>query len=334
MNAGSEGIFPKIYFVIPWVDGADPVWQEKKRRYHTGCGGVEINRYRDWGTLKYWFRGVDKFASWVNKVYFITDNQIPEWMDVDCSKLTVVQHTDYIPGQYLPTFNSHSIELNIHKIKNLSEHFVYFNDDMFIIRPVKPTLFFRNNLPCDDEVLSPIIMDKISDIGKTCANNMSIINKHFSKKKVIADSFWKWFSPCYGKQLLRTFCLIPWRHLPGFYNDHLPQAFLKSSFQSVWSAEAKLLDEVCTHRFRDYGRDVNQWLIRYWQFCEGKFMPVSPKRGICFTDVCREALTAIYRQRYPLICINDSEEQDFERHQKELLKAFEHILPEKSIFER
>ena len=68
MNAGSEGIFPKIDFVIPWVDGADPVWQEKKRRYHTGCGGVEINRYRDWGTLKYWFRGVDKFSSWVNKL--------------------------------------------------------------------------------------------------------------------------------------------------------------------------------------------------------------------------------------------------------------------------
>ena len=78
----------KVDFVIPMVDGADVTWYEKKLKYSGKLSGDEnINRYRDWGTLKYWFRGVEKYAPWVNKVYLITDNQTPEWIDLQCSKL-------------------------------------------------------------------------------------------------------------------------------------------------------------------------------------------------------------------------------------------------------
>lgn len=151
----------KVDFVIPWVDGADVTWYEKKLKYSGKLSGDEnINRYRDWGTLKYWFRGVEKYAPWVNKVYLITDNQTPEWIDLQCSKLQLINHSDFIPSKNLPTFSSHPIELNMHRISALSEHFVYFNDDCFLTKPVEKSLFFKNDVPCDSPVLSPIIMEK------------------------------------------------------------------------------------------------------------------------------------------------------------------------------
>ena len=87
-----------------------------------------IERYRDWEILKYLFRSIENFAPWVNNVYFVTCGHLPAWLNTECPKLQIVSHKDFIPEKYLPTFNSHSIEWNFHRIKNLSEHFVYFND--------------------------------------------------------------------------------------------------------------------------------------------------------------------------------------------------------------
>ncbi|MDO4941754.1 MAG: Stealth CR1 domain-containing protein [Lachnospiraceae bacterium] len=325
----------EIDFVIPWVDGNDEVWQKKKMQYDPKAGtDAGVNRYRDWETLKYWFRGVEKFAPWVHHIYFVSDEQVPEWLDLSHPKLTWIDHKDYIPEKYLPTFNANPIELNFHRIKGLSEHFVYFNDDFFLIRPIKPTFFFKKGLPCDDAILSPIIMEGKHSPGKMCSNNMGVINEYFDKKVVLRSNITKWISPCYGKYLLRTFCLIPWHHISGFYNDHLPQAFLKSTYREVWNNEFELLDEVCTHKFRDYTNDVNQWLLRYWQLCKGQFMPISPRRGVCFNDVCEDALETIRKQKCSVICINDNEEKDFEGSKKALHSAFEEILPEKSKFEK
>ena len=81
--------------------------------------------------LQYWFRGVGKFAPWVNRIHFITYGHLPPWLNVDHPKINIVRHTDYIPKKYLPTFNSHVIELNIHRIEGLANCFVYFNDDTF-----------------------------------------------------------------------------------------------------------------------------------------------------------------------------------------------------------
>lgn len=322
-----------IDFVIPWVDGSDPEWIAKKQSYSTHTeGDANNNRFRDWGTLRYFFRGVEKFAPWVHRVYFISDGQVPDWMNTSCEKLVIVDHKDYIPAQYLPTFSSHPIELNLHRIKDLSEQFVYFNDDMFLLRPVKKENFFVDGLPRDSAVLSPIIMERKDCIGKVCANNMAVINEHFTKKEVMRTRK-KWYTFKYGTSLLRTICLSPWHHLPGFYNDHLPQPFLRSTFETVWAKEGALLDRVCTHKVRDYEKDVNQWLFRYWQFCEECFVPASPKRGICFTDVCEEALATIRGQKRTMLCINDSTDIDFEVYDRKLLDAFDSVLPEKSAFE-
>ena len=111
----------KIDFVISWVDGNDKEWQKEREKYIVENNNDNSDvRYRNWDNLKYWFRGVEKFAPFVNKIYFITYGHLPEWLNVNNPKLVIVNHKDYIPEKYLPTFNSHTIELNLHRIKGLS----------------------------------------------------------------------------------------------------------------------------------------------------------------------------------------------------------------------
>ena len=138
-----------IDFVIPWVDGSDPVLREKMFRALPPGAEAATNRYRDWELLNYWFRAVEQFAPWVNRIHLITSNQCPSWLNTNHPKLNLVFHEDYIPGAYLPCFSSHPIELNMHRIPGLAEHFVYFNDDMFLLRPVTPDLFFKKGLVCE-----------------------------------------------------------------------------------------------------------------------------------------------------------------------------------------
>ena len=107
-----------IDFVITWVDGSDPEWEKEKNTYLSGAMALYNNerRYRDWQLLRFWFRGTEKFAPWVRKIHFVTWGHIPEWLNTHHEKLRIINHTDFIPRQYLPTFNSNTIDLCLHKI--------------------------------------------------------------------------------------------------------------------------------------------------------------------------------------------------------------------------
>ena len=97
--------------------------------------------------MKFWFRGVEKFAPWVRKIHFVTCGQKPEWLDENHPKINLVNHKNFIPEQFLPSYNSVVIERYLHKIPDVSEHFVYFNDDFYIINHLDKSRFFQNGLP-------------------------------------------------------------------------------------------------------------------------------------------------------------------------------------------
>ena len=191
----------EIDFVIAWVDGSDKTWQESKAKYDTKNKNENngVVRYRDWDELKYWFRGVEKYAPWVNKIYFVTCGQKPKWLDENNPKLVLVNHKDYMKEDYLPTFSANPIELNFHRIKGLSEHFVYFNDDMFIINPVKEEDFFKKGLPCDSYCESPLFMyGSESSFPYMLVNDSKMIAKHFNKREYIKKNFFKYINYKYG----------------------------------------------------------------------------------------------------------------------------------------
>lgn len=328
----------KIDFVITWVDGNDKEWLKEKNKYikNDSSDRREI-RYRDWGNLHYWFRGVEKFTPWVNNIFFITWGHLPKWLNINHPKLNIIRHPDYIPKKYLPTFSSHVLELNLHRIEGLSDKFVYFNDDTFIINTMNKSDFFKKGLPCDIAVIRPIINTFRLSTGAIVSNNMEVINTRYNKNNVIRKHLSKWFNISYRKHLISTLLMLPYSHFTGFLNPHLPNSYLKKTFEELWDEEFEILDKTCKNKFRD-GRDVNQWLFRYKQLVEGKFYPRNPNIGRTFniTNNNNAIVEEITKQKYKMICINDNDKdpvKDFEREKYIINSAFEKILPDKSKFE-
>lgn len=302
-------------FVIPWVDGSDPAWRaERELWFARECRDPYLakwndgeQRYRDNGLLRYWFRGVEKFAPWVKRIHFVTWGHLPPWLKVNHPKLHVVRHEDFIPREYRPTFSSRCIDLNLHRIPDLAERFVYFNDDIFLTAPVTPSDFFRKGLPCDAAIISPLYLKQNGVRAEI--NALYAVNEHFRKRDVILRHPLKWFSPRYGTALVRTLTQLPYGLFTGFYVHHGPVSYLKATFDEVWRAEPDLLRRSCSHRFRNDG-DVNQWIMEYWQYCTGMFSPRSPSFSSMYEhgDVVEAAVADIVRRRHKALCWNDSAE--------------------------
>jgi len=140
-----------IDLVYLWVNGNDPKWIAKRKACIGDLSKAEENckgRYVDNEELKYSLRSVEKYAPWIRKIFIVTDNQIPRWLETAHPKIQIVDHTDILPAECLPCFNSVVIEHHLHRIPGLSEHFLYANDDMYINRPVTPGDFFaEDSLP-------------------------------------------------------------------------------------------------------------------------------------------------------------------------------------------
>lgn len=325
--------FP-IDFVVPWVDGSDPEWIEQYNKYVPEEKRKKEFHFRDYGLLRYWFRGVEKFTPWVNKVHFVTCGQKPTWLNLDCPKLHWVKHSDYIPSEYLPVFSARPIELYFHKIPDLQEHFVFFNDDFYITDSMKPQDFFKHGKSCDCAIM------EVKDSGKapqinTIFNNINAINKNFKKKHVISNNLSKWFNPVYGKMNYYNFKLNYLQKFPGFIDFHMAQPYTKTLFEEVWSHCKNELDTTMPNRIRSIN-DVNQYLFRYWQLCKGAFSPINLKKRRHFyrldTANIDDLCNAIKNRTYKQIVINDSD-IDIETKMEKILQAFEQQFPQKSMFE-
>ena len=336
-----------IDFVIPWVDGSDLEWRKNKNKYSGKIDEpVDITdaRYRDWDILKYWFRGVEKYAPWVHKIYFVTCGQKPDWLNENHDKLVLVNHEDYIPHEYLPTFSSHTIELNFHRIKNLSEHFVYFNDDVFITSKVEPEDFFKNGLPCDMAVEDPISPNKQDVFMHILLNNMILLNSKYDRKEVLKKQRKKFYLVKDKKALMMNWSFWLWRRHDffGLEYSHLSSSYLKSTYEQVWRENEQILDRVCRNKFRS-AEDVNQYIFKNEQLVTGRVSPYNwRKNGKAFhmndgdsednniTDMCHAIENGIYK----MICVNESQVENYEETKQKVVHAFEKILPCKSLFEK
>lgn len=325
----------KIDFILTWVDGNDPDWQKEKNLYDENKGDKRNIRFRDWDNLQYWFRGVEKYAPWVNKIHFVTWGHIPKWLNTEHPKLNIVNHADFLKTENLPVFNSHAIEVNLHRIPGLAEEFVYFNDDIFLLKSVKKKDFFEKGLPKDVAIPNPTPSTSRLGIGSIISNNMEIINTTFNKRKAIRKNITKWFNPLYKKHNIASLAMIPFSNFTSFLSTHIANSYLKSTFVNLWEKEEYILSQTSKSRFRNKN-DVNQWLMRYWQLASGTFQPRNFHDGKVFMlkDNNKEAIKAIKKQKYKMICLNDTVDiSDFEEQKKEIKFAFQKLLPNKSDFE-
>ncbi|MCM1168443.1 MAG: stealth family protein [Bacteroides sp.] len=329
----------EIDFIVTWVDMNAPEWQQEFAKYASHKdnekNGVSEARFRDYGFLKYWFRGVERFAPWVRKIHFVTCGQAPGWLDVSNPKIHLVNHRDFIPQQFLPTYNSVVIERYMYRIPGLAEHFVYFNDDFYITDTLPQERFFKDGLPCDIAAFQYNLA--WSQWYRRIRNNLRIINRHFDKKEVMARFHDKWFEKSYGSRARWNYLLKPYGKFITLRTPHNAQPYLKSTFEEVWAVAEKELTETSVNRFRAV-TDYTPELFRTWQICRGNFEPYNTYADTKMFPLMiksQKAIKAIREQSYKLICLNDNVHiRNYAQVMADIKAAFDHILPEKSSFER
>lgn len=107
--------------------------------------GLDHNRFVDKNELKYSLRSLELYLPWIANVYLVTNGQVPDWLNLSNSKIRIINHSQIFEKKsHLPTFNSAAIEANLHRIKDLSDRFLYVNDDVLFVAPVYLDDFYSN----------------------------------------------------------------------------------------------------------------------------------------------------------------------------------------------
>ncbi|MFS1888997.1 Stealth CR1 domain-containing protein [Vibrio lentus] len=336
-----------VDIVLLWVDSKDPKWQELYEQYspESVTTANHICRFRSWDNLQYIFRGIEEFMPWVRKVHFVTQGHLPEWLNVLDDKLSVLTHQDIFKNHtHLPTFNSNAIEVNFNNIPDLAEKFILFNDDFFVLKPLKEDRFFREDLPVDflvqsferRGVLYNTLKPKNTLSAKAINNNIDYLNNNYNKRNLPSAKF---YSPEYNtlSRVLNIIYNFTTSNIPWLKLNHVPQPHLKSTLDDLWDSKFDLLDATSSHRFR-VESDTTQYLFRYINLLTGQFYPKEYKDYISreineINDMSR-LLTEL--DDINLLSVSDTENlghADFE----EIKNIFNHflfsLLPKKSRFE-
>ena len=312
--------FFDVDLVYLWCDGEDPQFKEKKNYWlkqenkDADRQATATGRFEQIDELKYSLRSVEKYIPWVRHIYIVTYEQVPSWLNTKHPKITVVDHSQILPKEYLPVFNSNAIETGIYKIPGLSEHFLYANDDTFINRPLKRSFFFKKGKPIVRVRPQPPL-NLISQYHRQILNVIELAEKDF-------DS------------------LIPRLSDRQFTPHHNIDAYLKSDYKACVEHFEKEYNETLTHRFRK-DTSVQRLLVSMWSVMKKhsivKVVRASKKKprkidSLYIVNRKKNYAKKIERLNPGLFCINDSEFST----QKDRMRLKEYLgqrFPEKSQFE-
>ena len=226
----------------------------------------------------------------------------------------------------------------MHRIPGLAENFVYFNDDMFLIKKVRPEQYFKNDLPVDMLALQPDVANtKDQVMPYIYLNNTMLLAKYFDKRENMKKQPGAYFHPGYPfMYFIYNMLELAFPLFTGFYTVHGPSPFKKSTFVKMWELEPELLNEVCSHKFRQK-EDVSQYVIREWQKLSGDFVNKNSYWLCKYFDVSdhnEKLLRMIRKHTGKIACVNDSNHGiDFEKAKAEINAAFTEGFPERSAFE-
>ncbi|BAO55588.1 Stealth CR1 domain-containing protein [Nonlabens marinus] len=257
--------------VITWVDGNDPIWQSKFNQFSPKKINFDERksrlRYNSIGEINIAISSIIKFASFVNTIYLVTDNQVPEGFDVlkkNASQkginLEIVDHKVIFRGfeEHLPTFNSCSIGCMLYRIPNLAEHFIVFNDDTFLMRETNVNDFFTDG--------KPIIRGKkelFRENRKVRKYYYEFLEVLHLKPKERTSSF-KHFQETSAKLAYEN-------HPPAKYirRFHTPVCIRRSTLSNFFETH-KILEENISHRFRNKDQFIISSLSEHLEFKENK----------------------------------------------------------------
>lgn len=307
-----------IDLVYLWVDGSDPKWLAKRDACIGAPKGVGQHcegRYANHDELKYSLRSVEKYAPWIHKIFIVTDEQTPAWLDTSNPKVQIIDHRQILPPESLPCFNSVVIEHFLHRIPGLAEHFLYANDDMLFNRPVQPADFFAHDgLPIVRLNFRPMrrlyFWYKEKVLGHTLRNYPLTIQ---NAARAVESH--------YGKYI-------------GHKLHHNIDALLKSDLESIYREFAEELEPTLANHVRS-DNDIQRCLYPYVALLRGRAHRVFVRQSTSMRfHIDNHAHYEKYEALHPMLfCMNDSEyanEADRERAAAFLATLF----PDKSAFEK
>lgn len=337
-NISQKPNISDIDFVISWVDPSDPKWRKDFEKHN--IDDAPISKYRDMGTLRYMFRSFELFTPWVRKIHFVTYGHVPSWLNLRNPKINVVRHEDILPKEALPTFNICAIEMGFSQIPDLSEKFVYFNDDMFMIKPTTEERFFVGNLPKDFFQVGILFHDK--KFSHMLHEIMTLISRSFRTKDVFTRRMiLKAFSVHYGIVAnARTFLsLFVSRTLSNFIIYHHPQPHLRINLQEASQAYSDEVAKVKRQKFPRYD-SINQYIYRYCGLIHGRFVPYRARDALYKTisskDDIDTAIEEVENRKCRFVCFNDADilsDDDYSYFKKTILKFLEEKFPKACSFE-
>jgi len=249
----------EVDVVYTWVDDADPVWQQRLKKTKTKYSNAQVGQYADDAArfanhdeLKYSLESVRRFMPWVRKIYIVTDGQRPSWLEDDL-RIQIVDHQEIIDPEFLPTFNSHVIEACLHRIPGLSEHFIYFNDDVFAARDLPKNHFF-----CGNGLASLFLTQKSLRVMHDKGVTTPTLGASLQSARLLKTAY----GSSVDTPLVHTY--IP---------------LLKSTFVRVWERHEHEIHRFMHNRFRG-NEDLNlaTFLVPWTAYFEGAAVPA--------TDIC------------------------------------------------
>jgi hypothetical protein len=321
--------FP-IDLIYMWVDGNDPAWRAKRQKYmpsnaNSSSQTTAEARWRNNDELRFSLRSVEMFAPWINHIYVVTDNQRPEWLNTEHPKLTVVDHTEIMPADALPVFNSSAIESCIYKIPGLSEHFLMGNDDTLFTAAVTPDIFFKED-------------------GRPIVRLNRFNRFKWARRGNYTKMLW------HMQELVKQACgkMIPYAPHHNF------DAYRKSDFEHCVSLYPESWERTAHSRFRQ-NDDMHRSFVSYYTIATGRaeLRRISRYNRIDgFWNHLRAAMSntfandsrcirlnkmdfkAVMRKYNPLmICMNDNE-RSTEADCQRMVDFLTEMFPDKCSFEK
>lgn len=307
-----------VDLVYLWVNGNDP---EFRARRNAALGKTEevaeVNcegRIAENDELRFSLRAVEKYAPWIRRIFIVTDNQVPSWLDTSNPKIKIINQNNIIPKESQPTFNSVVIEHQLHKIPELAEHFLYANDDMYFNRPVSESDFFT---PDGHPVMR---------LNRRLFRGLTLwLKQHVQGKKLST----------YNKTILRAGRIVEKK--TGKFIVHKPHhnidAFCKSQYEETFETFKEDILPTLKNQFRsDY--DIQRVIYSYYPIAEkkAKLLLVNRKTSFRFHIDNHKHYKKLERTNPMLFCLNDSQFA-VEEDRKLMRKFLEKRFPDRSSFE-
>lgn len=295
-----------VDYVFPWVNHLDRFWRESYLKAAKAEGQkicVDGERFRDFRTMKYQLRGIDRFMPWVDRAIILVSSksQIPQWANI--KTLTFITHDQFIPKKFLPTFNSNTIEMFLANL-DLSERVIYSNDDFYVMAPTVESDFFS------EEGYPKIYMkakQKVKNPFQKCVKRTSDLVINDFASMLDPDLYWR--------------------------PPHAQTPLLFSCIKEVYAKHKDEIEKSVT-KFRDLDKNLNQYMYADYQICSGKWKQV-PKISR-YLEMSAANLETIEEQMrrpdLPLLCLNDTPKTN-EKVVLLVQRLFKEIFPDKSRFE-